>query len=323
MYLNEVYEEELNEADWEYLGDNEYNYALRREELKRNPTLKKNRIFKLLHPDKMNEAQTINQYYYTDRFGKQRVKTYGNIYKAVDIANKKVWHFGSISEYHIETLPQSYLHHLKIEKITLNQDSSSYRGIDLISRRFASKIIQEWARLKGIRYYTKNKKSHALNLVCHKNNIYKDEPYEDDIYTITGEELILLIEEIIMEIRDGNPRAFNEFVELVNNPRDVDEIIVLKKSIWKDSNNKYIIEEDDNPKYLKWWRFPRYNMEYLFSILKELQSGRYYLDVPIIVIKDLYHFPIKCTDLNQCKDNKDFKEKAEIYKANKFVFERR
>ena len=308
---------------WEYLGDNIYNYLLRQKELKKNPSLKKELKKRAIDLDLLNEAQVINQYFYYDKYGKLRVKVYGNTYLAFNIAKRKPRHFGSISEYNIEVLPKSYLHHLGIEKIQLKQDSSSYRGVDLISRRFASRVIKEWARLKGIRYYSKKRKDHALNLVCEKNLIYNDMPYKDDVYTITGEDLILLILEIIEEIRDGNPKAFYIDRALVNNPRDADEIVVLKQCIYKDENNKYHIEQDDTVEYYKTWKTPIFNMEYLFGILKELESGKYFLDVPIIVIKDLYKYPIRCTDINAVKDDQEYKEKLDDYDITQYIWEDR
>jgi len=99
-------------------------------------------VFKLPIPlDRYNEAQKLNPIEFTTKYGKIGNDIKGNTRTGRNIMRKKDNNFGSISEYNIDTLPKSFLHLKGIEKTELRQDSKTYNDIDIISRRFLSKIL--------------------------------------------------------------------------------------------------------------------------------------------------------------------------------------
>ena len=265
----------------------EYNYEYLEKEMQENPKLKEQFIGeKSIKMNDRNSAQLINTFEFVNRYGKVRSKITGTTKLVNDIIRLPSNNFGSISELNIDTLPQSYLSRAGIEKTTLNQNNKSYKNKDLINRRFASKIVQEIGYINGVRYYHTKDNNNIVNMLCRKDK------FEGNIhYYINGYEIKELILELINSIRNNNPKCFYEHELEINSPFNIDKVIVLEKDL--DTGEETIVN-----RYIKVWKYPRFNMEYLFGLLKELNSGKYFMDVDIPIIYDLYKYPIRCTDIN-------------------------
>jgi len=143
---------------------------------------------------------------------------------------------------------------------------------------------------------------------------------------ISGEEAILLLKDILFLIRDKKYN-FKRYKDKIS-PQ-------LYSVLWgilhdKEHNKEHTKELIDSIKdrcyytyqaYDKVWATPKYNPNYIISIIKELQSGKYYIDLPVPIINNLYKYPIRCTDMSNT-DIDSSEKTSDDYDIGKYIWER-
>jgi hypothetical protein len=300
---------EIDERKWR-----EYELNTR-EELRENPSLKNQirgkNLFGLI--EDRNEAQKINTYDFTDKWGRKGNSLDGCVKVNSNIIKLPSNNFGSLASYYIDTLPIG-IKFMKGQEITfISQRDRICKGRAILNRRALSRMVATWGYLNGIRYYKgkSNTPRHdtAIGLCCVRQKINGKE-YD----LISGIEATHIIKDIKRHIREGNPKCFYEYRLEVNQSSEADEIVVLtinrtpefkekyqdKKGNWRwKLVNSKVINASEKVKYNKYWRFPRYSVEYLNGLLEELHNGDYFVNLYVPVIYNLYKYPIKCTGIRE------------------------
>ena len=291
-----------------------------------------------------NEAQWINTIEYTTRYGKVYNKVYGNTRAGLIISQLPDKNFGSIGDYNINTLPSSYMRVKGIEKYELNTDGLYYKGMQVISRRFLSNILSTWCYIIGMpyKYGIKMWCSEETQLAYHKEykkeetdrgvryKLVEDKPKYKTYKMISGLEGIQMIKDILYLMRNKTPEKLMKNAEkgiISSQLHSViftlfnDKIYSKKERLEHFNRIKdrlyYIFNE-----YGIAWSFPKYNPNYLISIIKELQSGHYATDLYVPIIHNLKKYPIKCTDthIKPLTDEEHQKNKDD-YDLTKYIVE--
>ena len=265
-------------------------------ELKVNPSLNK-QVYGTIPLEKRNDAQNLNIYDYTDKYGNQRNILYGKTRIGRAIARIEPINFGSLACYWVDTLPTGVKYMKGQEKMVINQTHHYCRGRAILNRRALSRMLATWSYLYDMRYW-KGKSDVAEYNTAVGQWCVQDTINGRDYDLISGIEAIEIIRDIIRAVRNGVDNTFYEFRCQVNNPEEADEVVVLTKNLNED---RKVINTSLKQKYYKMWRFPKYSIDYLKSLIDELNSGNYYLDVYVPIIHDLHTYPIKCTDTHEKK----------------------
>ena len=279
--------------------------------------------------DAYNEAQRINVYNFTTKYGKQYTKIIGNVRLVRNIIDAKVNHFGSIADYELpDTFPLSYVKCKGTEIIEI-QDApkKAYRrkGV-LISRRFLSKVLQTWAYMTGIRYYSEKRKDTAVYLWCQKLKVRTSNKISI-IDVLTGNDTIAMIKDMLFIIRNKPSVNLKSYVS-----RAISENLynlMMAQALSKKTKFENIIQQMKDRMYHVYqiydytWNYPKYNPEYLTGVLNELNSGNYILNAPIPIIHDLYKYPIECKDTHlKPMTNEEHEQNKDDYDLTQYVFER-
>ena len=83
----------------------------------------------------------------------------------------------------------------------------------------------------------------------------------------------------------------------------------------------YIDEQSRVKEYI--WSYPKYPVEYLLKVLEQLQSGKYFIDILIPLVYNLWKYPLECKDTH-LKPMTDRKHEKNIddYDITKYIWER-
>lgn len=281
-------------------------------ELKENPKLKDTIRKKDIPFLKRNPAQLIDVLEYTNRYGKEVNEIKPNTYIADLISKLPNNNFGSVKDYNINTIPKGRYHIKGTEITQLTDNNKQYKNKSIINRRFLSKLLDEYCYINNIPYRRYKKKSkntvNGIDLYC-KKEIINGKQY-NLLSGIEGEQLIY---ELLYNIHHNNIKCFYEYRAEINNPEQANEVVVLREFYIKGKIKEQLLVNE----YWYSWKFPRYTEEYLYSLLDEINSGKYYKDIYIPVIEDLFKYPLKNTDI-RCKpltDKQFMKAKNEYEQA--------
>lgn len=271
----------------------EYNLELLRKEIRTNHTLREEELVYDIYdayPDCFNSAQRLTPFEFHNQYGKRICKVKCSTQTGYLISQLPDNNFGSIADYSIDTFPKALIRTKGTEITWISNDYLRWHNKHLLSRRFVSKVLSYWSYLHEIRYSLKEGGESAIDIWCLK---VKYQGSKRITYLLSGIEVKELIKDIIRETRNHNPRAFYEYSVIVDSPskKKSDGVIVLAKN----KNGKFEIV---NNLYITTWKFPKYSIRYLRSVLNELDSGNYLLDVYVPIIHNLSKYPIRCTDVN-------------------------
>ena len=271
-----------------------------------------------------NMAERINSREWTTKYGKVANKQYGNTRLGKNIARLPQHNFGSIAEYNIDTLPNSYLSRNGIEKFELSQSNKYYRGKSLISRRFLCKILSTWAYAVGITYkqaiklWAKDIKQYTYN---GKTRTYK---------MLSATEGQQMIKDLLFLIRNKSVQDILKYAESGIISEHLYHRIngIINDDLWDNDEKQQKIMQIKDRLYIthqlgnKVWAYPKYSAEYLISIIKDLQSGQYFTDIYIPVINNLFKYPIECKDthLKPMTDTEHIKARDD-YDIGQYIWE--
>jgi len=246
-----------------------------------------------------NEAQKINVSEWISRYGKETNAILGNTKKGRIITRLPQHNFGSITEYNIDTLPNSYLSRNGIEKFEITQDNKMYRGKDIMSRRFNSKILSCWCYALGIKY------KKGIELWCKDIKIRLDKTGNNkSIKMLSGKEVIPMIKDIIFLTRYNKLEEIAKYSDKgIISPELHDLLYELlydstlsyedKQEIFNNIKDKLYINHQIRDKV---WTYPKYSIEYLIGLIKQIQSGEFFDELYIPVIYQLKKYPLECKD---------------------------
>jgi len=257
----------------------------------------------------LGQTDGINTYNSTNRWGKVVPVLKGNTRTASRIIQLKVHNFGSISDYDIDTMPHSIVKMKGQETYTLRNDSKQNENKETISRRFAGKVLSHWCYALGIRYNAHKQEKCGIEEWC-DNDTHKGQPL------ISGDNLKEIIGDIIYLTRKNSPHKMYQHISSGKCSTHLYNIIRYRISKERkrqleaggDFTTKeylpYLFNQIKNRLYYDYsigrfaWAYPKYSIEYLLGLRDILNSGGYYMDIAIPVVKELYKYPLKNSDVH-------------------------
>jgi hypothetical protein len=296
-----------------------------------NKLIKKEQVIFGEDLNKNNPAKNINVREWTTQYGKVTNKTYGNTRIGKDIDRKIVRNFGCISDYNVDTLPNSYLSRNGIEKFEITQAGKYYNGVDIISRRFLSRVLSMWCYIVGIKYKDTKNKNNGINIWCEDINCQVTTGEYKIYKMLSGNECIEMLKDLLALIRNN---SLDKLMERAINHNIISD--KLYNVLWTIKHNNKLSDEQKQKRYYniknrlyydyntkdKVWCYPKYNPEYLIGLIKDLQSGDYFTDLYVPIINDLYKYPIECKDthLKPMSDD-EHKSNKDDYDLGKYIWE--
>ena len=272
-----------------------------------------------------NEAQKLNISKTTSRYGKEETLVTSNTWLGHSISKLKPRNFGSIGDFDVDSIPLSYGRLKGTEVTFISYETKQIRNSQIISRRFASKVLSTWCYIVGIRYKPKEESSEINGIELWGKYM---EHYKQPV--ISGQDIILMLKDIMFLTRNKSVSKLKEYIENQKVSPQLYMVISTKRYQTKDKY-RVIINEMKNRLYYEYqvpltdivWDYPKYSMEYLMGVVNELQSGKYLTDLIIPLIKDLWKYPIKCTDTKvKPLSYEEHETNKDDYDLNKYVFER-
>jgi len=274
--------------------------------------------------DSYNSSQRINVYERVNRWGKIVPILKGNTFTGSNIAELPQYNFGSIGEYIVDTLPNSFITVKGVEKTEVISEKTTHNGQQIISRRFICNLISTWGYVTGLRY--KNAlKMWATDI---EQKLY-DNKYKE-YKMVSGHTAIQLIKDLLYLIRN---KSYDDIINNIGKGIISEQLYAVINSILTDTSLTKQEQQDKimnikNNIYYNYsvcdyaWAFPKYNAEYLISLIKQLQSGEYIIDMYVPVINNLKKYPIKCKDthLKPMTDEQHIKNRDD-YDIGQYIWE--
>ena len=218
--------------------------------------------------DDYNQTQTINSYEVPTGTGKMIPKVTANTRAVLEIANLPVYHFGCVYDMRMEHVQGRH----GTEFTLFSDKEKRFKSVMMLNPRFLSKILYAWSKAVGIRYVHPTTTC-GSKLWCTF--------YSKSTPLIMGTDAIQLLNDLIFMINRKNKSVSDILYNLMN-----------KKDYNAHKRVFHIIQAFDFT-----WTIPIYNLEYLKSLVKELESGKYILDQEIPIVKKLWNVnEKKCTD---------------------------
>jgi len=283
-----------------------------------------NNLGKNIPLNNYNQSQRINVYERINRWGKIVPILKGNTFTGSNIAELPQHNFGSIGEYIVDTLPNSFITVKGVEKTEVISEMTTHNGQQIISRRFICNLISTWGYVTGLRYKNALKMwatDVEQKLYDNKYKIYK---------MVSGHTAIQLIKDLLYLIRN---KSYDDIIENIGKGIISEQLYSVINSIL---NDKGLSKEEQQEKIMRIkenmyynysvvdyaWAFPKYNAEYLISLIKQLQSGEYIIDMNVPVINNLKKYPIKCKDthLKPMTDEQHIKNRDD-YDIGQYIWE--
>jgi len=293
-----------------------------------------------------NSAQCIEAMQWYDRYGKQRNDVKGKTNVAFRISKRKTINFGCMEDYNIDTLPKTYLRVKKgTEVYELTQIGKENAGKSLLSRVFITNVLLAWTKVvlggkKDNRYLPRINKENksdisTLGLWCNKR---KTKITKETIFLIDGIRIQKAIQDLIFIIRNhsNDTGTIKKALESGKISQQLYDTIEFKRRHSKKTRAKILygmrMRSYRHEKHLETgdykWKYPLYDINLLKYYIKELKSGRFFIDILTPVIKDTQNFPTKNTDLHILKpettNDGDYKVNDNLgdYDLNQYVYER-
>jgi len=269
-------------------------------------------------------AQRLNTYEQTNRYGKVVPILMGNTKTGYQISKLPQHNFGSIGEYKVDTLPNSFITVKGVEKTEVISEMTTHNGQQIISRRFICNLISTWGYITGLQY------KNALKMWAKdiSQRIYNGRYKEYKM--VSGEQAVSIIKDMLFLIRN---KSFDNIIENLGRGIISEQLYSVINSILTDTTlDKKQIQQKvmaiKNKLYYSYdkngyaWAFPKYNVEYLIGLIKQLQSGQYYNEMFVPVINNLKKYPIKCKDthLKPMTDEQHIKNRDD-YDIGQYIWE--
>lgn len=304
------------------------------QELKNNPHLKEREFIEQFNMDinKYSQAQIMKNVEWTTKYGKigntqiSNTRTVSN-----SISRLPANTFGSIGKYDVDTLPDTLFKCKGTEVTEVRTDNYSGSGKHMLSRTFGSNILSYWCYILGIRYTPKTSdesEPSGINIWGRKVSYSGIDGKPKTEVFISGNELKIMIRDLIYLIRNNNPKDFFKNAKTGKISAFLYNTITTLRYANK-TTTKEVIQQIKKRLYYTHqsgelcWAYPKYNVEYLIQLLRELNSGKYLCDILVPLVKDLHHYPIECKDtrvfpLTQQQHNRN----ADDYDLGKYIWER-
>jgi len=252
----------------------------------------------------LNDAQKINVFERYTRYGKLKSTIRGSFKTTWKVIRNPINSFGSIAEYNVDSLPLTHMKCKGTQVTYVSQQELSRDGIQIISRSFASLVLNYWSYILGIRY--QEDKGHLSGINSWRKILEVTDEKTEHKYKvefITGKDVQMMIKDLMFLTRDKKPHQFKEYISLQKCSPQLSDIIHYKQKHQKITLDKvitkckgrlyYWIKSKDGSEF---WKYPKFHMEYLSHILSELQSGKYYDELVIPIIHNVWKFPLECKD---------------------------
>lgn len=288
----------------------------------KNPKIKSNihKYSEMNHHNPKNEAQLIQAYSYYNVYGKLVCGVTGNLITTKNIANRKHLNFGSLGNYDIDTIPQTYGKVKGTEITWLSSDNHQFAGKQMLSRKTVSNILLYWSYISGIPYY-RDKGNVATGIELWSTRV-------NNQYLITGENIKPIIKDLIFLYRNDLDR-WSKKVDNAEISQQLANVVMARRYT---TNRRIldILQEMKKKMSLVYniegiaWNTPKYSVEYLRYLLKELDSGNYILDIVVPLIIHPRKYPIRCTSLssNKPKTDREHKKCRDDYDITRYIWER-
>lgn len=294
----------------------------------------KSQLINYLHGkplDTYNSAQKINVSSKITRWGKVATNEDSNTYLGRTLSRQKITHFGSIGDFTVDSLPIAMIRRYKgggketknLHKGTqitwMSTKNSQSNGVQLISRRFISRLINYWAYVVDLGGNTK-KSNYMLALDLWSVSL--THPKTNRTYKmIDGYVAIDIIRDILFLIRNKQVDPSKMSQHLYNIIRDktyhskkpFEEILGdMKKRVYYTRQLGEIA-----------WSYSDIHPNYLRNLLMDLRSGDYDLEIKVPSIINLYKYPIECKD-TQVKQmtEKQHEKNLDDYDISQYIYER-
>ena len=305
-------------------------------ELKEFPDLLQNEDMskKITKPfQKRNQAQLINTFEWTNKYGKVVNSIAGSTKTGYNISRIPAKSFGSLADYNIDTIPLSNIKCKGTEITYVTNRYLRHEEKQLMSRRTISEALSYWCYLLGIDYIPDEGKPSGIKIWCRPLDFWrKDGKSKFTELFLNGEDLELIIRDIIFLSRN-KPINKDKVTNLISSgklsPHLYNTIEYLRKkgktsfqNILNDIKGRVFYDHISKDGQVM-WNYPKYNISDLTKYLKELNSGNYYKEILIPIIKDLQTYPIECKDTKVFpKSDAQHKQNRDDYDITQHIWER-
>lgn len=276
--------------------------------------------------EQLSASQLINVSTFTTKYGKVHSRVLGNMRTADRIGRLKPHNFGSVGNFDIDTLPDSYGKVKGTEIYYITAKHNSFRGKQAISRRMLTDILQKWCYIAGIRYIHSSNDSTITGVKLWATEVNEQITGKTE-YLLTGNQATQMIKDLIFLTRNQSKSLVDKLENKKVSQQLHDTIIyrtlsekIPKEQVIQDMKERLYYDQQIGDKM---WSFPKFPIVYLEGVLKELQFGNYLSDIIVPLIKDTKKYPIRCTETHVFPMTKDRHSKnADDYDISKYLWER-
>jgi len=309
--------------------------------------------------DDYSEAQQINVSSKVNKWGKFATNEDGNTYLGRNISRLPLKTFGSVGEYHVDSLPLSVVKCKGTTITCMDTKGMEFQGVQTISRRFISKVIQLWSYVvdlrgnSGIANYRRALDMCAITLTptalfglddnrlleaslnainpetldgknlnkLSSGNLVIDMIRKREYKIVNGDLAISMIKDLLFLIRNQKINPDKISLNLYN---------ITRAKTYEDKKDFDTIlnEMKSRLQHLKQlgedaWGYSSIHPEYLVCLLNELRSGDYDRETLVPAILNLYKYPIECKDTHvKQMSEKQHSKNIDDYDIGNYIFER-
>ena len=279
----------------------------------------------------LNQADIMNTYDVVNRYGRLKPILKANTRTGYNISRTSMHNFGSIGDYDIDTIPLSHIKCKGTEITYMSYETKQTKNKQLISRRFLSKVLSTWCYVVGIKYKIDITKENELSGI----KIWgKKIPNDTGIYTgknnmLSGNDIVLILKDLIYLTRHKDLKNIQD--DIIKSQVSTELYNVIKYKVRKEKKSMInVVNEMKHKLYYDYqipetdiiWTYPKYPIEYLIGLIKELQSGKYLTELLYPAINNLYQYPIKCKDtFVKPMTDKEHEKNADDYDTSQYYID--
>jgi hypothetical protein len=300
--------------------------AIKEDELMENEII--NRKQKSL--ETYNQSEIMNVTKVKNRYGKERSIVIANTKIGRHISENKIWNFGSIGDYNVDSVPKSKVTCKGTDITTINvYDKQNRNNKQLISRRFCSKVLNFWSNMVDIPYSSKDTEKATAITLWGTPIEYQGINEVCVQYFINGETAIKMLKDILFVLHNKpyNPDKISEQLDYIITKRMNSRKIKRKAdTIIGDMKERIHYTYQSNSIV---WGYPKVSPNYIVKLIDSLKSGEfghilreYDIQIMVPLISNLRRYPLKCTEYHKPKDNEQHKEQKDDYAIDSYIFER-
>lgn len=276
----------------------------------------------------LNQAEMMNVFSVYNKFGKTKNIVIANTKIGRHITENKIWNFGSIGDFNVDSVPRSKVTCKGTEITTVNTyDKENRKNKQLISRRFCSKVLMCWAKMVDMPYSSKDVDKPTTMSLWGTPIEYKGLEGNCYQYFINGETIVKVLKDILYIIR-GRPYTETNYSNQLQ--WVIERRLKLRKrnpnEITNDMKNRLYYTYQSNTLV---WGYPKVSPEYILGLIRHLETGEfgrllkeYDTQIMVPLISNMIKYPLKCTEYHKPKDNADHKKQTDDYAIDQYIFER-